>query len=238
MDSEISTSGKSLLQAIGKSFYNSIGDIVFGMEDGTVSIFGLVFGVASSTTSSSVVLLAGATGAISAAVSMMAGTFLDVESTNDQAKAQLAQEQKEIENNLEGEKQEVRDRLRIAGFNDQETATIVEALARHPRTLLQVEAASELHLGSTEQKNPFVQSAWMFVSDLFAAAVPVIPFAFLPLASARIVSLIITAALLLLLGVGRGLVGHRNIVLTALETLGIAAAAALAGFLIGRLVTR
>ncbi len=85
-----STNGKSLLQAIGKSFYDSIGDIVFGMEDGTVSIFGLVFGVASSTTSSSVVLLAGATGAISAAVSMMAGTFLDVESTNDQAKAQLA----------------------------------------------------------------------------------------------------------------------------------------------------
>jgi len=229
---------KSLLQRIGKSFYDSIGDIVFGMEDGTVSIFGLVFGVASSTTSSSVVLLAGATGAISAAVSMMAGTFLDVESTNDRAKAQLAQEQKEIDNNLEGEKQEVRDRLQAAGFNDQDATTIADALAQHPKTLLKVEAASELHLGSTEQKNPFVQSAWMFISDLFAAFVPVIPFAFLPLESARIVSLIITATLLLLLGVGRGLVGHRNVVLTALETLGIAAAAALAGFLIGRLVTR
>jgi VIT1/CCC1 family predicted Fe2+/Mn2+ transporter len=230
--------GKPLLQRIGKSFYDSIGDIVFGMEDGTVSIFGLVFGVASSATSSSVVLLAGATGAISAAVSMMAGTFLDVESTNDQAKAQLAQEQREIDNNLEGEKQEVRERLRTAGFNDRETATIIDALAQHPKTLLKVEAASELHLGSMEQKNPFVQSAWMFISDLFAAFVPVVPFAFLPLESARIVSLIITAALLLLLGVGRGLVGHRNIVLTALETLGIAAAAAFAGFLIGRLVTR
>ena len=233
-----STAGKSLLQRIGKSFYDSVGDIVFGMEDGTVSIFGLVFGVASSTTSSSVVLLAGATGAISAAVSMMAGTFLDVESTNDQEKAQLAQEQTLIDKYPEAEKQEVRDRLRTAGFNDQDTATIVDALARHPKTFLQVEAASELQLGSTEQKNPFVQSAWMFISDLFAAFVPVVPFAFLSLGTARLVSLIITATLLLLLGVGRGLVGHRNIVLTALETLGIAAAAALAGFLIGRLVTR
>src|SRR5215471_21546206 len=105
------TNGKSLLQAIGKSLYDSIGDIVFGMEDGTFSIFGLVFGVASSTSSSSVVLLAGATGAISAAVSMMAGTYLDVESTNDRARAQLAEEQMEIDTNLEGEKQEVRDRL-------------------------------------------------------------------------------------------------------------------------------
>src|SRR6266516_4511375 len=146
---------ESFLAAIGKSFYDSIGDIVFGMEDGTVSIFGLVFGVASSTTSSSVVLLAGATGAISAAVSMMAGTFLDVESTNDQAKAQLAQEQTEIETNLEGEKQEVRERLRTAGFNDQDTDAIVDALARHPKTFLQVEAASELQLGRSELKNPY-----------------------------------------------------------------------------------
>jgi vacuolar iron transporter family protein len=238
MLTEKSTPDKSPLQAIGKSFSNSIGDIVFGMEDGTVSIFGLVFGVASSTTSSSVVLLAGATGAISAAVSMMAGTFLDVESTNDQAKAQLAQEQTEIDKNLEGEKQEVRDRLQTAGFNDRDTTAIVDALARHPKTFLQVEATSELQLGSLEQKNPFVQSAWMFISDLFAAAVPVLPFAFLPLVTARLVSLIITAMLLLLLGVGRGLVGHRNVVLTALETLGIATAAALAGFLIGKLVTR
>src|SRR5258708_38850944 len=100
MVTDKSTQQKSFLGATGKSFYDSIGEIVFGMEDGTVSILGLVFGVASSTTSSSIVLLAGATGAISAAVSMMAGTFLDVESTNDQAKAQLAYEQMEIDPNL------------------------------------------------------------------------------------------------------------------------------------------
>jgi len=49
-------------------------------------------------------LLAGATGAISAAVSMMASTFLEVETTNDQTKAQLAQEQAEIANHPEAEK--------------------------------------------------------------------------------------------------------------------------------------
>ncbi len=228
---------KSLLQAIGTSFYNSIGDIVFGMEDGTVSIFGLVFGVASSTTSSSIVLLAGATGAISAAVSMMAGTFLEVETTNDQAKAQLAQEQAEIANHPEAEKQKARDQLHAAGFNDQDTNAIVEILARNPQAFLQFEATSELHIGRSVQKNLFVQPLWMFISYLFAAAVPVIPFAFLPLGTARLVSLIITALLLLLLGVGRGLVGHRNVVLAALETLGIATVAALAGFLVGKLVT-
>ena len=81
----------SLLAEIKTSFLQSVGDIVFGMEDGTVSIFGLVFGVAASASGSQAVLLAGATGAAAAAVSMMAGTYLDVETSQGQARAQLAQ---------------------------------------------------------------------------------------------------------------------------------------------------
>ena len=72
---------------ISASFKASFGDIVFGMEDGTVSIFGLVFGVAASTSDSRVVLVAGMTGAIAAAVSMMAGAYLDAETARDQARA-------------------------------------------------------------------------------------------------------------------------------------------------------
>jgi hypothetical protein len=36
----------SRLQQLRRSLINSAGTIVFGMEDGTVSIFGLIFGVA------------------------------------------------------------------------------------------------------------------------------------------------------------------------------------------------
>src|ERR1700719_61876 len=87
---------KSFLKAIGQSFMSALGSIVFGMEDGTVSIFGLVFGVAASATNSQTVLLAGATGAISAAVSMMAGTYLDVSAERDRAQAEIAKEQEKI----------------------------------------------------------------------------------------------------------------------------------------------
>src|ERR1700693_2246174 len=88
---------KSILQTVSQSFVSALGSIVFGMEDGTVSIFGLVFGVAASATNSQTVLLAGATGAISAAVSMMAGTYLDVSTERDQAQAEIAKEKEEIE---------------------------------------------------------------------------------------------------------------------------------------------
>src|SRR5246127_1862299 len=77
----------STWQRLRYSVVNSAGTIVFGMEDGTVSIFGLIFGVAATTTNSSAILVAGATGAAAAAVSMMAGAFLDAETSRDEMQA-------------------------------------------------------------------------------------------------------------------------------------------------------
>ena len=76
----------------------------------------------------------------------------------------------------------------------------------------------------------------MFITDLFAASVPVIPFALLSLATARIVSLLVTFVLLVLLGIGRSRVGNRRLLPTVAQTVGIAAAAALAGVGVGKLI--
>ncbi len=77
----------------------------------------------------------------------------------------------------------------------------------------------------------------MFVTDLFAAAVPVIPFALFALATARIVSLAVTLVLLVILGIGRAMAGHRRILPTIAQTVGIAAAAAVAGLAVGKLIS-
>src|SRR5215469_2792510 len=119
---------RTLAQRINYSLVASAGNIVFGMEDGTVSIFGLVFGVAASAPDSRAVLLAGATGAAAAAVSMMAGTYLDVSTAQGKARAELSREQAEIEHQPEVEAQELETRLQIAGFNPTERAAIVTAL--------------------------------------------------------------------------------------------------------------
>jgi len=235
--STAATPSGSLWHAIWQSFTSALGSIVFGMEDGTVSIFGLVFGVAASATNSQTVLLAGATGAISAAVSMMAGTYLDVSTERDRAQAAIAKERDKIEQQPEAEAQEVRDRLLHAGFSQADAETVTTIMQRTPGAMLKHETAFDLHVGDSADQNPWVQSIWMFVADLFAAFVPVLPFAFLPLGSARTFSLVVTAVLLLVLGIGRGVIGNRNVVVTALQTLAIAAAAGGAGLLVGALIT-
>jgi VIT1/CCC1 family predicted Fe2+/Mn2+ transporter len=227
----------TLLRRIRASFASSVGSIVFGMEDGTVSIFGLVFGVASAAPNSHAVLLAGGTGAVAAAVSMMAGTYLDVESTNDAATAKLAAEQARFESQREQLDQAARDRLVSAGFSDTEAQTIIGIVGKHPETAVKIAAAVEMGVSETARQNPFVQSAWMFITDLFAASVPVIPFALFTLGTARIVSLSVTFLLLVLLGVGRSAIGHRRLLPTVAETIVIAAAAAAAGVLVGKLIS-
>ena len=228
---------KSLWLRVWQSFMSALGSIVFGMEDGTVSIFGLVFGVAASATNSQTVLLAGATGAISAAVSMMAGTYLDVSTERDRAQAAITKEQDKIEHQPEAEAQEVRDRLRQAGFSQADAETVTTIIQRTPGAMLKHETAFDLHIGDSAGQNPWVQSIWMFAADLFAAFVPVLPFAFLPLASARTLSLVVTTMLLLVLGIGRGIIGNKSVVVSALQTLAIAAAAGAAGLLVGSLIT-
>lgn len=228
---------QTLAGRVRRSFVDASGSIVFGMEDGTVSIFGLVFGVAAAAPDSRAVLLAGATGAISAAVSMMAGTFLDVETANDQAAFRAAEERARYAADPQKADQDVHRRLVSAGFNDAEAATVTGIMDKHPETRLKIAAAVDLGAGEATRQNPYVQSAWMLITDLIAAAVPVVPFAIFGLGTARVVSLAVTFVLLVILGVGRARIGRRQVLPTVAQTVGIATAAAAAGLLVGKLIS-
>src|ERR1700733_7058726 len=103
--------GASALHRLRNSLVSSAGTVVFGMEDGTVSIFGLIFGVAATTTNTATVLIAGASGAAAAAVSMMAGAYLDVETTRDGRKADIADLEADLARDPAGMAASLPDRL-------------------------------------------------------------------------------------------------------------------------------
>src|SRR5581483_6684514 len=175
----------SILQRFKDSLLASAGTTVFGMMDGTVSIFGLIFGVAATTSSSATVLIAGASGAAAAAVSMMAGAYLDVETSRDEMQAR--QSRLEAEFALKpADAGAIASRLAAAGLPPAPAAALSGAVARDPEAikglLLAVGAAREVQL------NPREQALWMLFADLVSASVPILPFALLPIAQARPVS--------------------------------------------------
>jgi VIT1/CCC1 family predicted Fe2+/Mn2+ transporter len=224
----------STWQRLKSSLGNSAGTIVFGMEDGTVSIFGLIFGVAATTSDTKTVLIAGASGAVAAAVSMMAGAYLDVETTRDKLNANRASLQSDVA--LNAASAALPARFAAAGLTQEQSAALVGAVSRDRQALGGLLLALQGAADTTQ--NPWEQALWMLLADFLAAAVPILPFVFLPIMQARVVSGVMTFALLVLLGIGRARVANRGIVRTVIETVSIGIAAAVAGVAIGVLINR
>ncbi len=219
------------------SFRASVGDIVFGMEDGTVSIFGLVFGVAATTSDSKTVLVAGATGAAAAAVSMMAGAYLDAETARDAARGAAKALDGEIRSDASAVLGRIATRLSGAGLAADKSAAMIALVESDPASVKSLAAALEAPEPGDGQ-GPVAQALWMLAADFFAAAIPTVPFAIWPVAEARIVSAAVTLILLVALGVGRARVGDRNVAGAVAETVSIGLAAALAGVGIGLAIDR
>lgn len=226
----------SRIKRLRASLVESAGTIVFGMEDGTVSIFGLIFGVAATTSNAGTVLIAGASGAVAAAVSMMAGVFLDVETTRDEAKSKRAKLEASLATNAAAVCAALPGELATAGLTKEQSAALIGAV-RNDRLALDGLLLA-LHGSPEAPANPWVQALWMLIADFAAAAVPILPFVFLQVPQARIVSAGVTIALLVGLGVGRGRIAGRNVGRTVVETVAIGIAAALAGVAIGVLINK
>lgn len=228
----------SFFGRVKESFRDSFGEIVFGMSDGTVSIFGLVAGMVAGAQSGDVILLAGATAAIAATVSMMAGVFLDLESERDAARVEAEERAEEIKRNPDGAVSKLMGDLQSTGLSPASLDALRADFQKNPMAIQKFEDAVAAEEESEASKaSVYVHATWMGIADFIAAMTPVIPFAFLPLEQAKIACLAGTAVLLFLLGLGRAKIGKRPVFRTVLETMAIATAAGIAGVIFGLLMT-
>lgn len=228
----------SWIHRIKTSLVASSGEIVFGMSDGTVSILGLVLGIVAGGYSTQAVVLAGATGAIAASVSMMAGCFMEIQSERDEAEKEKKEKIGEINQDPEKSVHDLVNLLKKSGLSARSIDAVSSDVQENPLIIPGIETAFSSDQETTAQKtSPVIHSVWMFISDLFAGLTPVIPFIFFPLDTAWIVCIVVTAVLLILLGLGRARISNRSPLRTIMETMGITIAAAVAGVLVGRLLS-
>lgn len=238
VDPGVSVTGSSFGRRMKKSIRDCSGEIVFGMSDGVVSIFGLVAGMVAGAQSGDVILLAGATAAIAATVSMMAGVFLDIESERDCARVEERERAIEINQDPESAINKLIGDLQGTGLSVKSLEALREDLTINPLVIQKFEDAVAGEEETAAQKtSPVIHACWMGIADFIAAMTPVVPFIVLPLGQAKIVFIFGTGILLILLGIGRAKLGERPMLRTILETVVIAATAAIAGALVGLLVS-
>jgi VIT1/CCC1 family predicted Fe2+/Mn2+ transporter len=181
-----------------------ISGAIYGANDGLAAVFGIVAGVSGATGGSTFVLTAGLSGAVASALSMATGAFLADRSEAEVVQANVEQERKEIEENLDEEKDELSLFYQLKGLDAAFADQLAAKLAENPEAMLKVLATEEL--GGTEAGGNPVQSAIAAgVSTFIGAMVPVIPFFFLRGATAVIVAAIVSLIAHFLVGAAKSL---------------------------------
>ena len=116
---------------------------VLGANDGIISTAGLVIGVAAATTDRTVILTAGVAGLVAGAVSMALGEYVSVSSQRDTERAMIAQERRELEEDPEGELEELAGIYRAKGLS----AATARAVAQELTAIDPVKAHLDAELG-------------------------------------------------------------------------------------------
>ena len=213
-------------------------DAVFGTQDGLISTLGALTGIAAGTQSREAVVISGLVIIVVESLSMAAGSYLSSKSQREYLERLLGEEEDEIASEPEKERQEIWEMYRVRGWADAEIEVIAKRLMSDPKLLLEDMAHKELGICPGTMEEPLGNALVMGTAYVAGGSVPVLAYLFLPVPSAMPLSIAGTLLVLFLFGGLKGRVVKQPWWRSGLEMLGVAGLAALAGYLIGRLVDR
>ncbi len=210
-----------------------IREFVFGIQDGLISTVGLLAGVQAATESSTVVVLTGITAMFSGAISMAAGSYL----SSSAEKEIFDKELKEAENLAEREPYLAAEGLLKAlsqeGLKKEQSYGIVKLLFQEERAFLRTFQEKVFGMGTAEINRPFQAALVMGVSFIVGALIPLLPYLVLAGMTALYLSIALAAVTLFSVGVFKGYLAAKSLLLSGLEFFFIAVGAAILGYLIG-----
>jgi vacuolar iron transporter family protein len=216
---------------------NALRAAVVGANDGLVSTLSLVMGVAGAALSGLTILVTGLAGLLAGACSMAMGEGLSVQSARELNQQQLATEAEEIEQVPEEEQQELALIYEAKGLTEDEATAIAAKLMAEKDSALDALAREELGIDPQELgSSGWAAAGTSFVLFAGGALGPVVPFLYLTGTSAVVVSLLVSALALFLVGAAIMLFTGRSVLATGLRQWLLGAVAAGVTYGIGRLL--
>jgi VIT1/CCC1 family predicted Fe2+/Mn2+ transporter len=210
-------------------------DVIFGANDGLVSILALVAGVYGAVTDSKLILITGVAGAIAGTISMGAGAYLSAKSEKE-----VTQKENQRKGIISGTQEQKTASLiemyQAQGFSQRES----EAVAA--RVLAQLEVESLGTIGevtglTTEDDWPPSKAGLLTgISFMIASIIPILPFAIFEVTPAAIAAMGASIAALFGIGASKAVFTRSSWVRSGLENLVIGMLAATATYIIGILI--
>jgi vacuolar iron transporter family protein len=231
---EHSHSREAIAERIGSVRHNYVRDWIYGGVDGAVTTFAVVSGVAGAELSTSIVLILGFANLAADGFSMAASNFLGTRAEIDDQKRLAAIEYKHIEEEPEGEREEVRQIYREKGFEGEELEKAVELITSDKDRWVQTMLVEEYGLPA-EVRSPWLAAGSTFSAFIICGLVPLVPY-LIGWDSSFLVACIMTGVTFFLIGSFKSVWSTHSWLRSGAETLFIGALAAGLAYGIGVLL--
>src|SRR5512146_1848685 len=216
---------------------NALRAAVLGANDGLVSILSLTMGVAGATNSRPDILIAGLAGVLAGAGSMALGEWLSVQSSRELYEHQIKIEAEEIAENPEEEREELSLIYQSKGLPEDRARELADHMMADQNSILDTLAREELGIDPEELGGSAYEAAiTSFFLFAFGALFPMLPYVFLTGTSAIILSLIVSAIGLFIIGGAITLMTGRSIWFSGTRQVLVGIAAAALTYGIGKLI--
>ncbi len=208
--------------------------VIFGINDGIVSMIALVAGLAGAALENRVVIIAGLAEMFAGAISMALGEYISLKSELELKKNSKKVEITEIEEIPETERKEIEDIYRKKGFKGELLNKVVKTITSNKKVWLDTMIAEELKLGDGYDEDPKETGFFMGLAYILASLIPLLPFFFLPLNTGLMVAIPLAIITLFFVGSAKSHFTRKTWWKSGLEMVIIGAAATIAGYYIGK----
>lgn len=214
---------------------NHLRDVILGGQDGLVNALGIVLGVLAAGGSEHILIATVLAATFAESLSMGAVAYTSALSERDYYLREKAQEEKEVEEEPEMEKEEIRQIFEQKGFSGNVLEEIVSTITADRKLWIKTMMAEELEIAPVNTKDVLRSSIVVTIATTIGHLIPLVPFFFVTHETGLIVSVIISSITLFAVGAyqAMSLVGNwwKNGIRMVLIGLG----AAFIGYFIARL---
>lgn len=214
---------------------NRLSEIILGGQDGLVNVLGVLLGVAAASQETRIVLAAGLAATFAESISMAAVAYTSKVAERDFYESEMEREKKEMREVPHLEREEIREIYMQKGFEGKILEEVVNVIVSNKKVWLETMMSDELKLAPVGKKHPFSAAFIVGFSAIIGSLIPLAPFFFAPIREGIIISIIISALTLFIVGAIKAFmtIGHWG--KSGIEMAAIGTVSALAGYAIGLL---
>lgn len=218
-----------------RNLASKLSEIILGGQDGLVNVAGIILGLAAATSETRIIIAGGLAATFAESISMAAVAYTSVLADMDFYRAEVAREKNEIRDVPHLERVEIETIFRGWDFDGSLLDAVVEHVTQHEEHWVDIMMAHELQLQPIEEKGVVVDALLVGFSAIVGSLVPLLPFFFLPVATAIWVGLAFTAIVLFLVGAIKARLTIGSPSRSGLQMMLIGMLSALAGYAVGAL---